>query len=259
MFGHDGIPVLNISTRCLMASSLASRSGPGRSGVLAALITLAPALAGAQPTRISSGINHLARHEIAAATKDFQRAWEDTSAQVRSVAGRWLGHVAWLIRGDSASASVYLDRALIGAADSASVMIERARLFGFEGRYRDAARMALDAMRSAKPAERRGLAARTVISSAADGAFAALRSFRAFADSVDEEVIRSALDTLTARVKRFPGRTTDALSLLTGGALVGDRRAIEQGWASYFGVMNEAIRDRKSTHLNSSHIPYLVC
>jgi hypothetical protein len=226
-----------------MASSLASRSGPGRSGVLAALITLAPALAGAQPTRISSGINHLARHEIAAATKDFQRASEDTSAQVRSVAGRWLGHVAWLIRGDSASASVYLDRALIGAADSASVMIERARLFGFEGRYRDAARMALDAMRSAKPAERRGLAARTVISSAADGAFAALRSFRAFADSVDEEVIRSALDTLTARVKRFPGRTTDALSLLTGGALVGDRRAIEQGWASYFGVMNEAIRD----------------
>src|ERR1051326_9032408 len=128
MFGHDGIPVLNISTRCLMASSLASRSGPGRSGVLAALITLAPALAGAQPTRISSGINHLARHEIAAATKDFQRASEDTSAQVRSVAGRWLGHVAWLIRGDSASASVYLDRALIGAADSASVMIEGARL-----------------------------------------------------------------------------------------------------------------------------------
>jgi len=202
-----------------------------------------PPAVGAQAALVQTGIDHLARHEIAAATKAFQRASEDTNAQVRTVGERWLGRIAWLARGDSGAASIHLGRALIGAADSASVVIELARLSDFEKRYRDAARIALDAMRTAKRPERAGLAARTAVFASADGAFAALRSSKSIDDSVDEKSVRTALDTLSARVKRFPGRTSDALALMTGATLLGDRRALEMGWSSYFSLLNEELRD----------------
>jgi len=202
----------------------------------AAFIACAPLAGGQGTVAISSGIGWLARRDIPKATREFRRAAQDPSPALRSAGEQWLGHLAWMVYADAKSASEHLDRALIGANDSSAIFLERARLLAFQRRYAAATRTAMEAMRSGIDGERRGLAARTLIAVAVDGAFAALATKPRAASSVDVFAVSEARDTLRARVKRFPGRTSDARALLDAGILLRDVNAIVTGWTSYYAL-----------------------
>jgi hypothetical protein len=188
----------------------------------------------------AKGVEALARHDIAAATREFGRAAADSNRALHSAGEQWLGHLSWMIFADAHAASAHLDRAMASATDTASVLIERARLEGFEHRYRDATKTAAHALSVAIDDEHRGVAARTITDLAAEGAFAALSGRTRVGDSVDDPVVHIARDTLRARVDRFPGRTSDALGLMTSGVLLHDDAAVRKGWMSYFTLADDA-------------------
>lgn len=190
---------------------------------------------------ISNGIGQLARRDVPGATREFQRAADDSNAAVRSAGEKWLGHVSWMIHADALAASRHLDRALTGTNDTSGVNVERARLLGFQHRFREAARVALTAMRTGADAERRGAAARTLVDVTVDGAFVAIAAKGRPGDSLDVPSVREALDTLRTRVSRFPGRTADARALLNAAALLHDRDAMRAASASYFRLMHDSI------------------
>jgi hypothetical protein len=191
---------------------------------------------------ISNGLALLARRDVAAAMREFRRAARDSSPAVRSLGEQWLGHLSWMVYADAKAAAEHLDGAIIDGRDSSMILIERARLLGFQRRYRDAARTAVAAMRGGVESERRGLAARVLAEAAADGAFAAIGVKANIADSVDLPVMQEALDTLRGRTNRFPGRTADAWAMLEAGALLCDGAAISEASASYFLLMHGPAR-----------------
>ena len=104
-----------------------------------------------------------------------------------------------MVYADAKAAADHLDRAIVEARDSSMVLVERARLLGFQRRYRAATRIAVAAMRGGIDSERRGLAARTVMNAAVDGAFAAIAAKASIVDSVELPIIHEALDTLRGR------------------------------------------------------------
>jgi hypothetical protein len=199
---------------------------------LAALLLASAARA--QTTNVALGIEALARRDVAGAERDFRLGTTSDNPLVRPAAWQWLGHVAWKFRGDTASAKRYLDRALVEARDSSQILLEVARLAGARRRYHDAVRVAYDAMTRSVDGERRGMAARTVVELAVDGAFAGRRA--PIRDSVDLRVIASVRDTLLSRVARFPGRTVDAGALIDAAAMLGDSASVHTGLRSYFSL-----------------------
>jgi hypothetical protein len=208
----------------------------------AALVACARAAAGQSPVAISNGVGSLARHDVAGAIREFRRAAQDSNPGLRSAGEQWLGHLSWMIYADAKSASEHLDRALRGTSDSSAVHVERARLLAFQRHYREATRTAAEAVRRGVDGERRGLAARTLVDVAVEGAFAAIAVKTSIGDSIEVPVVREALDTLRARVSRFPGRTADALAMLNAGVLLGDREAIMEASTSYFVLMHDSVR-----------------
>ena len=206
------------------------------------MLIVAARLAMAQTTTtISAGIEALARRDIGGAKREFSRAAAHANPAVRSAGEQWLGHIAWRVNGDQATAATHLARALAQANDSSMVLVERARLEGFQRHYRDGVRTALAAMQRGVDGERRGVAARTLIALAVDGAFAAQRS--RVSDSLDLAIVGVARDTIAGRVSRFVGRTNDAQSLLYAGILLRDADAIETGWRSYYTLLDPGPAD----------------
>jgi hypothetical protein len=191
---------------------------------------------------ISNGLTLVARRDIVGAEREFRRAAQDSSAAFRSAGEQWLGHLSWMVYADARAASEHLDRAIIGLRDSSLILVERARLLGFQRRYREATRTAAVALRCGAEGERRGVAARALVDAAVDGAFAAIGAKASVVDSVELPLIREALDTLRARVDRFPGRTADARAMLAAGVLLGDREAITAASASYFLLSHRSTR-----------------
>jgi hypothetical protein len=216
---------------------------PTRSRSFAALRTtvlLAAAIPlRAQTTDVALGIEALARRDVPAAEAAFRRGTASPNALIHASAWQWLGHVAWKFRGDTLAASRDIQRALAAASDSSQVLLELARLRGAEHRYHDAVRTAHDAMQRSADAERRGIAARTLVSLAVDGAFAERR--RLLRDTADARMVAEARDTLRARVERFPGRTLDALALIDAAAMLADSAAIRRGIASYFALADAGL------------------
>ena len=210
------------SARVVVAGAMFAAAAPAAGGQTAGAVA------------ISNGLAMIARNDVSGAAREFRRAARDSDATVRSVGEQWLGHLAWMVYADATAAAEHLDRAVIGARDSSSILVERARLLRFRRRYREATRVAFEALRCGAEGERRGLAARALVDAAVDGAFAAIGANASVADSIEPLLIREALDTLRGRVDRFPGRTIDAWAMLGAGALVGDREAIGRGAASYF-------------------------
>src|SRR6185503_17379037 len=121
-------------------------------------------------TDVALGIEALARRDLRGAEAAFRRGTTADNPMIRPAAWQWLGHVAWKFRGDTTAAKRYLDRALVEARDSSQILLEIARLDGARRRYHDAVRVAYDAMARSGDAERRGMAARTVVELAVDGA-----------------------------------------------------------------------------------------
>src|SRR5437868_5316894 len=102
---------------------------------IASLAIVRPA--GGQLPAISNGIAALARHDIAAASREFERVAAGeccgrNGSLAQRVAERWLAHIAWLTRGDTLAARTHLERALTGSSDSAAALVEQARLLAFE-------------------------------------------------------------------------------------------------------------------------------
>lgn len=215
--------------------------------MIAKAVAAAVMLAGASPalcaqtTDVALGIEALARRDIRRADAAFARGTAAKDVLLRSAAHQWRGHVAWKIRGDTLAAVRHLSLALESARDSSMVLLEIARLSGARGRYREAVRTAFDAMSRSLDGERRGLAARTLVSLAVDGAFAARGG--PLRDSVDLEVLAVVRDTLLARSGRFPGRTVDAMALLEAGAMLGDVAAVRLAWTHYFALVDSATND----------------
>jgi hypothetical protein len=214
-----------------------------KSTSLAALgMTILSAAAHAQTSDVALGIEALARRDVRAAETAFRRGTTAANPLIHPAAWQWLGHVAWKFRGDAAAATRYLDRALTEARDSSQILLELARVQGFRGRYRDAIRTAADAMHRSGDAERRGLALRTSVELVVDRAFAAGPG--RMRDSVDTATVAMLRDSAAARVKRFPGRTNDALALIRTAAILSDFDAMDAGARSYVALVDEGIRPR---------------
>lgn len=204
-----------------------------------AMLALAGNNAAAQvATDVPNGIDALVRHDIRGAVREFSKAASSASPSIAAAGEQWLAHVSWTVHGNAVPALAHLTRALALARDSSMLLLERARLDGFQHRYRDAVHWAAEGMMRAVDAERRGLIARTLIALAVDGSYAGARSHAR--DSVHLIVLRPVRDTLRARVGRFPGRTEDAQALLSAGILLSDADAIEMGWESYYALINDA-------------------
>jgi hypothetical protein len=197
---------------------------------------------GAQTTDVALGIEALTRRDVRAAEMAFRRGTTADNPPIRPAAWQWLGHVAWKFRGDATAAERYLHRALTGARDSSQILLEMARVQGFRGRYRDAVNTAVDAMHRSGDAERRGTALRTAIDLVVDRAFAAGAGH--MRDSVDANVVGELRDSAAARVRRFPGRTNDALALIRTAAILGDFDAMNEGSRSYMALVDSGIRAR---------------
>jgi hypothetical protein len=216
----------------------------GGKGFLATLgmtmgVILVASAARAQTTDVALGIEALTRRDVKGAETAFRRGTTADNPLIRPAAWQWLGHVAWKFRGDTTAAKRYLNRALVEARDSSQILLEIARLNGARKRYHDAVRVAYDAMSRSGDAERRGVAVRTLVELAVDGAFAGRRA--AIADSVDLTVVAVARDTLARRVARFPGRGTDARALIDAAALLGDSAAALSGIQSYYRLGQDLI------------------
>jgi hypothetical protein len=192
-----------------------------------------------QTTEVALGIEALARRDVRGADAMFARGAASANTLLHASALQWRGHVAWKFRGDATAASRYLAQALAIARDSSQVLLETARLLGSRHRYRDAVRTAHDAMSRSVDAERRGSAARTLVSLASDGAFSARKTRQR--DSVDAAIITEARDTLRARVARFPGRTLDASALIDAAAILGDAAGVRAGLQSYFTLVDRGV------------------
>jgi hypothetical protein len=200
---------------------------------------LARPAAGQGRVAYARGVEALSRHDIGAAMREFGRAAADSNRALHSAGEQWLGHLSWMIFADAHEATLRLNRALADATDSASVLIERARLEGFERRFRDGTRTAVYALRLALDDEHRGLAARTTIDIAVEGAFVAYVNGTPIADSIDDAMVRVAGDTLRVRVDRFPGRTSDAYDLMNAEILLHDDQAVIAGWKSYYTLADQ--------------------
>jgi hypothetical protein len=223
---------------------------PMKSRSLASLgmtIVLASA-ARAQTSDVALGIEALARRDVNAAEAAFRRGTTADNALIRPAAWQWLGHVAWKFRGDATTARRYLDRALSEARDSSQTMLELARLQGFSGRYRDGVQTAVDAMRRSGDGERRGIALRTAVDLVVDRAFAAGPG--RMKDSVDVAVTAELRDSMMARVKRFPGRTSDALALIRTAAIMSDDAAMKEGSRSYLALVHDGVREKNARTFN---------
>ena len=219
----------------------AAARGSARAVVMWVALTLPTPTASGQSAgavAVSNGLTLVARREVAGAMREFRRAAQDSNAAVRTAGEQWLGHLSWMVYADAKAAREHFDRAVIGAPDSSTILVERARLLGFQRRYREATRVAASALHCGVEGERRGLAARALVDVAVDGAFAAIGGNASIVDSIAPAAVREALDTLSGRVGLFPGRTADARALLEAGALLGDRAAIVSGSASYFLLMH---------------------
>lgn len=187
--------------------------------------------AAGQTSDVALGIEALARRDVKAAEAAFRRGTTADNPLIRPAAWQWLGHVAWKFRGDTTAARRYLDRALSEARDSSQILLETARLLGARRRFRDAQRLAYEAMQRSVDGERRGAAARTFVELAKDSRFSA--AIGEAADSVDLTMMRHVRDSLSARVSRFHGRTSDALALINAGAILKDKADVENGLRSY--------------------------
>jgi hypothetical protein len=190
--------------------------------------------AGAQTTDVALGIEALARRDVRGAETAFSRAANGPNVQLRPSALQWRAHVAWRIRGNLAVAERYLDLALALTRFNSQVLMDKARVEGERHRYREAARTAAEALTSSVDAERRGLVLRTIVQLEVDAAFSATP--RAMMDSLDLPLLSRTRDTLTARVARFHGRTSDARALIDAGALLGDSTAVRDGLRSYLAL-----------------------
>ncbi|MEO5567759.1 MAG: hypothetical protein ABIR92_04675 [Gemmatimonadaceae bacterium] len=211
----------------------------GANAVVAAIVLAGASLPlRAQTTDVALGIEALARRDIRGAEAAFARGTGASDPSVRSAAHQWRGHIAWKIRGDTIAAVRHLSQALASARDSSMVMLEIARLSGARRRHREAVRTAFEAMSRSLDGERRGLAARTLVSLAVSGAFAS--GTGSLSDSVDLSVLAVVRDTLRARAGRFPGRTVDAMALMEAGALLGDVRSVHVAWTHYFSLVDSA-------------------
>lgn len=188
----------------------------------------------AQTTDVALGIEALARRDLKGAEAAFRRGTTAENPLIRPAAWQWLGHVAWKFRGDTTAAKRYLDRALTEARDSSQILLEIARLAGARRRFHEGVQIARDAMLRSVDAERRGGAARTLVTLAVDGAFANRRVL--LRDSVDLRVIAEARDTIARRVTHFPGRMSDARALIEAAAMLGDSAGVRAGLRSYLAL-----------------------
>ena len=197
-------------------------------------MTLLAGTAAAQTSEVALGIEALARRDVRGADVYFARAAAGANVQLRPSALQWRADVAWRIRGDTAAALRYLDRAVSLARFNSQVLLEYARLEAARHRYRAAARRASEAAISSADPERRGNVLRALVQLSVDAAFAAAPGQAA--DSIDRVQLTAARDSLSARVHRFHGRTSDARALIDAGALLGDTAAVRDGLRSYFGL-----------------------
>jgi hypothetical protein len=204
--------------------------------------------AGAQTTDVALGIEALARRDVRGAEIAFTRGTTHASPAIRATALQWRGHVAWKIRGDTGAAMRYLSEGLTVARDSSMLLLELARLHAERRRYHEATRTAYSAFLKSGDGERRGLVARTLVALAARGALGARET--SVRDSVDAPVLTHVHDTLLARVKRFPGRTDDAVALITV-AVMTNPPSVREGAASFSQIATTAKPRELADHPDS--------
>jgi hypothetical protein len=205
------------------------------------LLLLVPAVVHAQYSRervslVLRGEAALQRQEIGSAIEAFREAARDTSAARRSAAERMLGVIAWRFYGDDGQARSHFGAALATQRDSASTLVEMARLAVAEGRYRQAFVLADDARRSASDdlAYRAAVVqmGRTIGEAALAARLGDERS--ATPEHVDSMSMALALRELGQLVRQQQGRTEEAHQLLLTALVAGDGRAAATGVASYY-------------------------
>ena len=235
------------SRRKAASKAVRSAVAPGSRRLLSALgLACLASAAWGQTTDVALGIEALARRDVRGAEAAFRRGTTSDNSLIRPSAWQWLGHVAWKFRGDTTAAKRYLDRALAEARDSSQILLEIARLDHARGRNREAFLGAFDAMQRSADGERRGLAARA----AAELAHAA---------NLDgpREKLSELRDTLASRVRRFNGRTSDALALLRVGELLKDSTAISAARRSYYALVDSGIRMHDVVRKDSAYSSFL--
>ena len=178
----------------------------------------------------------LQRQEIDAAIKAFRDAARDTSAARRAAAERMLGVIAWRFHGDNGQARMHFGAALATQQDTATTLVEMARLSAAEGKYRQAFAFADHARRSAVDDIAFRAAVLQMARTISEAALAARLDDRrgSTLERIDSASVATTIRELTELVRRQPGRTEESGQLLLAGLIAGDGRAATAGVDSYY-------------------------